>query len=212
MNQNHFMRNKILISLVVFALSSCSTYRYIYSASPANNPYFTKKGESKLTGYYSGAGNSSRLEKADGFDLHAAYAIGDHWAVTTGYFNRRERDTYNYSRNNTPFDSSVINYKRNLFDIGAGYFLTLNPKKTITFNLYGGMATGKFSFEDNGTNNGANYNRFHSSDISKWYFQPSINFMPGKYFRICGYFKNVICSLWEYQNFIYCSGTELFYS
>jgi hypothetical protein len=177
------MRNKILISLIVFALSSCSTFRYIYSASPANNPYFTRKGETKLTGYYSSGGNNTRLEKADGFDLQAAYAIGDHWAVTTGYFNRRELDIYPYSRYNSPFDSSKINYKRNLFDIGGGYFVALNQKKTITFNLYGGIASGKFSFEDNGTNNGANYNRFHNSNITKWFFQPSVNFMPGKYFR-----------------------------
>jgi hypothetical protein len=28
-----------------------------------------------------------------------------------------------------PFDSSVVKYKRNLFEIGGGYFLSLNQKK-----------------------------------------------------------------------------------
>lgn len=50
--------------------------------------------------------------------------------------------------------------------------------------MYGGFATGKFSFEDNGIDETQLvYNRYHESEIFKWFFQPSINFMPGKYFR-----------------------------
>jgi hypothetical protein len=186
------MKNRLFIPLIVITtLYSCSTHRYIYSASAANNPYFVEKGESKLTGYYSSS-NSNRITKefARGVDLQAAYAVGNHWAITTGYFNRRERDVYNYYNNNGPFDSSVVNYKRNLVDMGAGYFISLNPKKTIIFNFYGGMAFGKFSFDDNGQNDGAGYNRFHNSNISKWYFQPAINFMPGNYFRFSFIIKN----------------------
>ncbi len=187
------MTNKSLLFLVlvIATLSSCTTHRYIYSASPANNPYFTEKGESKLTGYYSSS-DANRLtgEYARGVDLQAAYAVGNHWALTMGYFNRREKDVFNFSGYDGPFDSSIINYKRNLFDIGAGYFIALNTKKTITFNFYGGMAFGKFSFVDNGQANSMDYSRYHNSAITKWFFQPAINFMPGEYVRFSFLLKN----------------------
>src|SRR5690606_32759819 len=120
----------ILLFVMIMSLGSCSTYRYIFSASPPNNPYFSKKGESKISGYYSDGG-TNRLygEKANGFDLHGAYALSNHWAITTGYFNRNERDVFEYSRNRSPFDSSVVHYERNLYDIGGGYFTTINSKK-----------------------------------------------------------------------------------
>jgi hypothetical protein len=183
------MRYNLLFSAiaVITLLSSCSTYRYIYSASPPNNPYFTKKRESKLTAYYSAAGStapSANKETADGLDLHGAYAISDHWALTAAYYNRREKDIYEYSRDNTPFNSSLVKYKRNLFETGGGYFVPLNQKKTFTFNLYGGVAFGKFSIDDNGMNNGQDYRRYHKAAITKWFFQPSINFMPGRYVRL----------------------------
>ncbi|HXS58225.1 MAG TPA: hypothetical protein VN726_18970 [Hanamia sp.] len=164
-------------------LSSCASYRYIYSASPANNPYFTQKGDSKLTGYYSSSYENQLGQYAAGVDLQAAYAITNHWAVTVGYFNQREKDVNSYSTYDRPFDSSIVHYKRNLLDVGGGYFLPLNSSKTFILNLYSGMATGRFSFIDNGQSNAMDYERYHDSRITKWYFQPSVNLIPGKYFR-----------------------------
>ncbi len=76
-----FMQGRIKLTLLIAIpiFSSCSTYRYIYSASPANTPYFTKKGESKLTGYYSGSSENRLTDKyAHGYDLQGAYALSDH--------------------------------------------------------------------------------------------------------------------------------------
>ncbi|HET7116561.1 MAG TPA: hypothetical protein VFI29_08730 [Hanamia sp.] len=170
-------------------LLSCTTRRYVYSASPANSPYFNKKGESELAGYFSSSAPNLPRGYANGFDLHGAYAISDHWALTTGYFNRKEKDIGMYN-SNMPFDSSVIRYKRKLFGVGAGYFIAVNPKKTITFNMYGGMDFGKFSFTENGWENGIPGDRFHNSNITKWFIQPSINFMPGRYFHASIILKN----------------------
>jgi len=177
------MRNSFNVLIIIFTLTSCNTYRYIYSASPSNNPYFQQKGESKLTAYYStSADDQLSTIYAHGFDLQSAYAFGNHWALTFGYFDRKEKDAYAKSYN--LYDTSVIHYKRNLFDIGGGYFTPINTKKNITANLYGGLASGKFSFEDNGVDdNQSVYNRYHESAITKWFIQPSINFMPGEYIR-----------------------------
>ena len=187
------MKNHTILFILIFSiftLISCTTHRYIYSASPADSPYFTKKGQSELSGYYSVSGNVLPKGYAHGFDLHGAYAISDHWALTAGYFNRKEKDIdHNY---NTPSDSSVVvvGYKRNLFGIGGGYFIPLNPRKTITFNLYGGMDFGKFSINENDQSNGISDERFHDSKITKWFIQPSINFMPGRYFHASFISKN----------------------
>ena len=178
------MRTLFISIVVITGLSSCYSNRYIYSASPANNPYFTEKGESKVAAYYSETSNNTITDEyANGWDFHGAYALTDHWAITAGYFNRREKDKYSMMKND-PFDSSIVNYKRNLLDVGGGYFLPLNKRKTITFNLFGGVSFGKFSMEDDGFDkNSLTYHRFHTSNVTKWFWQPSINFTPGDYVR-----------------------------
>ncbi len=163
--------------ITIVILSSCSTSnRYIYTATPPNNPYFIKKGESKLAGYFSNSWSNGDFStrRADGWDLQSAYAISNHWAVTAGYLNRREIDGYSNNNLEGPF----VKYKRNLFDLGMGYFLALDTNKQVTLNLYGGIALGTFSFTDE------KYGKFHKSSITRPYFQPSINFMPTPNFRM----------------------------
>jgi len=186
----------LLFSLAATTIfSSCVQSRYIYSAAPPNNPFFKEKGDSKLAAYYSEATGINLYNKyAHGIDVQAAYAISDHFAVTAGLLNRHEKDDLAYGN---LFDSSVVTYKRNLFDLGAGYFVALNKRKTITFNLYTGFSTGKFSFDDFGLKDNRNYSRFHSSDISRFYFQPSLNFSPGKVVQIALVLKS---SYLKYKN------------
>jgi hypothetical protein len=180
------MRNKnlILFSFVCIAIASCRTPRYIYSPAPPNNPYFREKGESKLAAYYSTGADANELtsEYNNGFDLQAAYAVSNHFALTADYFKRSEKDAiYEYDR--TYFDTSLIRYKRNLTSFGLGYFTSLTKDKKISMNVFGGLGFGKYSFNDNGFNNGTPYSRYYSSDMSKWYIQSSINFFIGDYFR-----------------------------
>lgn len=186
------MRNSNLLFLFIIILfSSCTTYRYAYTASPPNNPYFTQKGETKFTGYYSSAESTSSAQAfAHGSDWQAAYAISDNWALTANYFGRKEKDFFDVATDNDPFKTSTVNYKRRLYGIGGGYFIGLNKKKTITFNAYGGMDFGKFFFKDNGINQDqTSYSRYHESRITKGFVQPSFNFMPGDYFRFSFGFK-----------------------
>jgi hypothetical protein len=191
------MSKRFLLFLFVATtiFSSCVQSRYIYSAAPPNNPFFKEKNDSKLAAYYSEATGMNLYNKyAHGLDVQGAYAITDHFAVTAGLLNRREKDELNYGN---LFDSSVVTYKRNLVDFGGGYFVALNKKKTITFNLYTGFSTGKFSFDDFGLKDHQNYSRYHSSVISRFYFQPSINFYPGKVVQIALVLKS---SYLKYKN------------
>lgn len=171
--------------LLLFVLYSCDSPRYIYSPAPPNNPYFKEKGESKLAAYYSGGSSRDRVSGAKnrGFDLQAAYAVGNHLAVTATHFNRRERDIYPDEYYNF-FDSSDINYKRSITDIGLGYFVPVNEPGTLSFNIFGGIGLGKFSFTDRGIDNtGQLYGRFHRTSVTKGFVQPAFNLMANEYFR-----------------------------
>jgi hypothetical protein len=178
-----------VFSTILFV--SCNSPRYIYSPSPPNNPYFTEKGQSKVAAYYSSGGDDNAITgtKNRGLDVQGAYAISDKWALTAGYFNRKERDVYT-SGNYNYFDSSILDYKRNLVDVGGGYIIPLNKPRTVSVNLFAGLAFGKFAFTDKGIDkSGTAYSRFHNSKILKWYAQSSLNAMPGRYFRASFVFK-----------------------
>jgi len=180
------MRNKnlVLLSFICVTIISCRTPRFIYSPAPPNNPYFREKGESKLAAYYSTGTDANELtsEYNNGLDLQAAYAVSDHFALTADYFKRNEKDgIYEYDR--TYFDTSVVRYNRHLTNFGLGYYAPITSDKKMTINIFGGLGFGKYSFTDNGFNNGVGYHRDYSSGMSKWYIQPSINFFVGNYFR-----------------------------
>ena len=169
------MKNCLLFIFVSGAvLSSCTSYRYIYTASPANNPYFSHKGQSKIAAYYSSNGEDNKKDKGNGYDLQGAYAISNRWAVIAGYYHRNEKQIS--TRGIQPVVSSLVTYKRDMFDVGTGYIIPFNERKTTTFNIYGGFGWGEFSFKDE--NAGDRYQRFHKSDIAKYYFQTSVNYMP----------------------------------
>ena len=179
----------LIATIILTALiSSCSSPRYIYSSSPPNAAYLKEKGDSKLAAYYSAGSYQTSPQDQDGynrgFDVQAAYALTDHWAVTASLFNRKERDAYDQKRASL-FNNSTINYQRNLFEIGGGYFTTLDQTKTVGVSLFGGMGFGKFRMFDTGLTEQLDpYDRFHNSQIRKMFIQPALTIMPGRYFRM----------------------------
>ena len=175
-------RNLILLFIICVTIVSCRTPRYIYSPAPPNNPYFREKGESKLAVYYSTGGDANELaaEYNNGYDVQGAYAISNHVALTADFFKRNEKDSIsNYDR--TYFDRSVVRYNRHITSFGGGFYGDLFDKH-IYCNIYGGVGFGKYSFSDNGIDNGTFYTRDYKSHMTKWYIQPSINFFS-KYLR-----------------------------
>lgn len=178
------IRKLLLAAILLSVFASCRSYRHIYSPSPANNPFFTTKGDNQLGAFYSGGdggeGTGSR-DQNEGYDVQAAYAISDHFALTSSYYFRKERDLYSADY----YDTSTVNYKRKLFDIGVGYFIPFDRGKTATFNLYGGIGFGSFTIDDRGlTNMAVLYQRNMEAKMLKWYLQPSINFLPSKNIKI----------------------------
>lgn len=174
-------RNYTWLLLLAIAFISCTSPKYyVYSPTPPVNPFFKEQGDSKISAYLTGA-SGTRLP---GADLQAAYALTDHLAIGGAFSTRRERDRY-YKSDGSWSDSVVNYYDRMMGEVTAGYFTTINSKRTATFNLYSGFAWGDYSLIENGVDNqNIIYTRRYEADITKWYIQPSVHFMPGRVFRI----------------------------
>lgn len=168
----HYLLPAIISFSVVFFAASCTTPRYIYSPSAQNVPVLTQKGDSKLGAVYST--NFTGQEERDGvetdnrsrgFDLHGAVAVSNNWAVQANHF-------YRWEKTEGGSDSLTIRYKRNLTELGVGYYMPVNTNKTVFFQFFVGGGLGRFSFTDAdrfGTN-------FHQANITKVYLQPAMQF------------------------------------
>jgi hypothetical protein len=182
--------------IVGILFSSCRferAHRTIYASQAANINYFKQKGDSKITGYYSGDGNA----KNDGFNIQTGYALSNHLAIMAAYTNKQEYREYRYDSirfhrqffnsivQTNIFDSSVIHYRRNTFEIGVGYFFPLDHKKTVTYNLYSGVSFGKFFIDDAGLDSNNNkYSRFYDAKSARYFIQGNFNFMPYDFFHV----------------------------
>lgn len=178
-----------LLFTFYFLLSLCSCYtpRYVYSPAAHNVPLLTQKGDAKLGIVYST--NFTGTKEIDhqtshgysnGVDVHGAYAINNRFALQANFFSRTEKNGGDYSGAS---DSSVIRYKRNLAEVGAGYYtqLTGGTGSGLYFQVFTGIGFGKFSFTDNGRdNNGIQTLNFHEAKIMKLYVQPAIMFQSRK--------------------------------
>lgn len=180
------------ISIIFFA-AACTSPRYIYSPSAQNVPVLTKKGDSKIGAVYSTnftgeeTINDETIDnRSRGFDLHGAIALSDNWAIQANHF-------YRWEKSEGGPDSATIRYQRNLTELGVGYFMPLNERKTVFFQFFAGAGLGKFSFTDK-DRIGSYY---HQANISKVYLQPAF------LFRSKGSFTNAVSirgSIISYRN------------
>lgn len=170
------MKRNLLPTLVFICTTiiatSCNTPRHIYSPVAHNVPVLTKKGDSKLGAAYStnavGQETKNGVEidnRSRGYDLQGAVAITNNFAIQAAHAYRWEKTT------GGP-DSITIKYKRNLTEIGLGYYLPVNDKNNAFFQVFAGAGLGRFSFTDNDKTG----NYYHQANITKIYLQPAILF------------------------------------
>jgi hypothetical protein len=160
-------------------LTACYSPRYVYSPAAHNVPVLVKKGDSKLAFNYSFNPTASTVKgsvptkgKVRGFDVQGAYAINKHWAMQVNYFNRTERNAGNFDAGAR--DSVVLNYKRNLIEIGGGYFQALNNNKLTILQIFAGAGFGKSNFTDDGRDRNNVYrSKFHNMNVIKLFIQPA---------------------------------------
>ncbi len=206
--QFRMANNLIPIAFCLF-FSSCYSPRYVYSPSAHNVPLLTQKGESKLAINYSAniinkvrKENVATRQKAHGFDAQAAYAINTHWVLVCNLMKRRETNAGDFDAGN--WDSVVINYKRQLTELGGGYNFYLNKNKSVLVQVLGGVGWGKSSFTDEGRSFNLPYhNNYHNMQITKYFLQPSISL------RVKNFFS---ASLSSRQSFIYFKNIQTDYT
>jgi hypothetical protein len=170
----------MLAAATVAGFASCYTPRYMYSPNAVNVPNLEKKGDSKLAGYFSFGNNGTNNGTASnerfynhGFDLQAAYAVTNHFALMYNHSSRYERNSGEF---NGLFDSAVVRYQRRFNEFGVGYFNRFGKRKTgAIFQVFAGYGFGNFSFNDNGRDNALMpYYRFHEADVTRFFIQPSV--------------------------------------
>jgi hypothetical protein len=177
------MKNIILFGCICLALISCTSQRYIYNPSPFYNPILTGKGQSNITALYSwGSADNAIATKHSaynyGYDGQGAYALSKHFALTASVNYKRERDNYYfdmYSNGTHTIDSSIVNYQRQNWQIGAGYSLPFNRNKS-SFSVFGFFGLGKNKLNDAGLDHNREYANYLNSNSLIYSIQPAINF------------------------------------
>ncbi|MEO6328087.1 MAG: hypothetical protein ABIO55_04110 [Ginsengibacter sp.] len=166
---------------------SCYSPRYVYSPSTQHIPLVKKRGDFNVGGYFATGGGSSNIAHVGsqnynaGMDLNSAYALSDHFAIMINKYNRWEKN--NGANDFNIGDSSIIKYKRGLTELATGYFTVLrNHSKKSFFQLFAGVAFGKFQINDNSVNNGFHFSKFHNANIAKIFLQPAIIIGPQENF------------------------------
>ncbi len=169
--------------LVLF--SSCYTPRYVYNPNAQNVPTFTKKGDSKLAAYYStnlsdgsGAedGQTKSTKKSSGYDLQLAYAITGKFALAAAVSQKNEKNI----NGDLNIDETAIRYKRNFTEFAAGYFIPLDVKHDIYFQVFAGGGFGKLHFTDQQTTKVNSYD----SKISRFFIQPAFMLKSKEIFSV----------------------------
>ena len=184
------MKRYLSVVLLLVLLYSCETPRYAYSPTAHNVPVFTNQGDTKLSGSYSsnfelfdnGEGQYNR-NRSNGFDLQAAVAATRHFAIQGSYYNRTER---NFDYGSYPFDSATISAKRDMFEMGAGYYKPFGKRQRGIFAIYGGVGLGKMKLNEKGVDQNLlqPYTRYMDADLFKYYLEPSMTFRAGDVFTL----------------------------
>jgi hypothetical protein len=166
-------------------LISCYSPRYVYSPVSTNVPLLSKKGDSKLAGYYAvnpGEKNETtsagKLNSGYGLDLQAAYAVTNHFALQGSYAKRWEKNYSDFNINST--DSSLVIYERNSTEFGLGYYTFIDKRKASFFQLFAGAGFGRSSFTDKYFN--GSLARYFAMDVTRLYIQPAIVIRYGEVF------------------------------
>ncbi|HEX6334035.1 MAG TPA: hypothetical protein VFZ78_07395, partial [Flavisolibacter sp.] len=163
--------------VLVLATTSCRSYRYPYAASHIHQPLLVKKQDASLDATYSFGPAKGRADSSSnrGMDLQAAYAFSNHIAVMASWAFRRESDGFQNDYENI-YDTSLVRYRRNFFEAGAGYF-TADAGRKFVFSVYGGVGKGTLHIDDAIRSFGVSDTRFYSADLLKYFLQPGISFV-----------------------------------
>ncbi len=178
------IRHTCTIVFLLFLYACIGPRYYTYSPVPAPAPFFTSKNNSTIDVQATSSleFESGHKDKSIGVKVNAAYALTNHFAITTSFDKVYQVDNYSRNWNDgvLDYDSNSIRYHKYLWEAGIGYFTRMGESKTF-FNIYAGIGLGKDKVRDQGwlADNKLPENGFHNR-IQKFWLQPALHFISGK--------------------------------
>lgn len=142
----------LIVATVLFSSQAC--HRNIYVPNTQNVTLFQDKGDTQVNVGYSNLQVAHAIGNNIGLMLNSQYTLGD--KTSPSYGNALFEDTPS---------------KRNIIEIGAGYFDTVNDKG-FNFEIYGGAGIGEIEFQPR-PENAQDY--FYAKN-SRFFIQPAFGF------------------------------------
>jgi hypothetical protein len=189
------MRNRILfiiLSAIIFGLSSCSivTPKYLHAPAPANLIQIEEKNDIKASLNYSATAHSrlpgiGSKQQSNGLNIQTAFGASNKFAIKFDAFKHWEVDRNKIDTG--AFYDFKINYKRQGIELSTGFYKYYGKNKDVAFNIYSGIGIGNNTF--NGFyRNDSGINRTYNADYLKWFIFPSLSINITKnYSFVLGY-------------------------
>ncbi|MFT3703241.1 MAG: hypothetical protein QM802_12765 [Agriterribacter sp.] len=175
------MRNPSIQSAIILAtcssvlLFSCAdtlhpVSYYAYTPFPVNVPLLKKKNEMQVRAQWFGGlrDDESDKGKVRGGSLQAAYAVTNHIGITGSYSYSNEFEDYNMSSSYP----ETVSYKKNIAEIGAGYFTPVSKNKRLALEIYAGYGAGKNRLTNKQHLWGSETS--YNGRIQRFYIQPAL--------------------------------------
>ena len=173
-----YLRRIWIPSIIILLLfSSCDvinpSHHYAYAPSGVNAPFLKEKQQLRLSANLT-IGTNDKNSNNDfsnyGIHLKTAYAITNHFGVAAGFFSGREKEKYNWHRD----EAKSISYKRVIGEISAGYFTVINKKPNLYFECYGGYGPGGSSLNEKYKQPYYLTGGFYKNNYNQFFIQPAI--------------------------------------
>jgi hypothetical protein len=158
--------------LLGFAATVTSCTHLYYAPNTANAPLLSEKGETRINGLISGGGES----EFSGGELQAAHAITNSFGIIANWIaasKSEEISSFDWIR---PGPVHTEKGKGSYVEFAGGYFKTLDKRKRVVFETYGGIGFG-------GVNNDYGFGNVSKVNITKLFLQPSLGY-KSNYFEV----------------------------
>ena len=187
-HRHHTTPGKVYTGLLYyFLLCSCMntiypSHHFAYSPTGANASFLKEKNQMRISGNVTTVDNDDHANGTNiGMQVKTAYAITDHFGIAAAFFTGKEKDKYNQ---HSIYDDEAksLSYRHKLGEISAGYFSSVNTRKTLFLELYAGYGLGrniiKESYRQPYYGGG-----FYSNNYDLFFLQPGIALHHKIFFR-----------------------------
>ena len=164
------MKSSTFLIAVAILLASCA--HVYYAPNTANAPLLSEKGETRINGLVAEGATS----EFSGGELQLARAITNSFGVMVNGMTASRTDEVTDWSLWYPTGSHTEKGTGSYLEFGGGYFKTLDERKRLLFETYGGIGFGS-------VNNDYGYSDHSKVNVTKLFVQPSFGY-KSNYFEV----------------------------